>query len=77
MLLFRLNATPTSLAFVNVVVETASYLYITGFWKAKAEIPFIAKEYNEGIRKSNDLRRLLVALGVGWGFTGAVGYLAT
>ncbi|MCJ1460649.1 hypothetical protein MMC28_011031, partial [Mycoblastus sanguinarius] len=53
------------LSIFNVAASAAAYMYISGFWKAKAEVPFIAREYNEAIRKSNDLRRLLVALGIG------------
>ena len=52
----------------------AAYAHITGFWKAKAEVPFVTG-FNEGIRKSNDLRQLLVSLGVGWALTGAVGLM--
>lgn len=73
-LLFQ-GAAPALLASVNVAAETFASMYISGYWKAKAEIPFMT-EYNEAIRRSNDLRRLLIALSAGWAFTGAVGYLA-
>lgn len=71
-----LNAAPDMWAIANVIVEVFASIYIRGYWKAKAEIPFMT-EYNEAIRKSNDLRRLLSALGVGWAITGAVGYLTS
>ena len=61
------------LALVNVAGILAAYIHITGFWKAKAEVPFVTG-FNEGIRKSNDLRRLLVSLGIGWALTGVVGF---
>lgn len=70
-----LIAAPGLLALVNVAAEILVSMYISGYWKAKAQIPFMT-EYNEAIRKSNDLRRLLIALSAGWAFTGAVGYLA-
>lgn len=72
-LFFKPSASPL-LELVNVAATAAAYMHITGFWKAKAEVPFVGG-FNEGIRKSNDLRRLLVWLGVGWAFTGAVGVL--
>lgn len=72
-LLFEPSASPL-LELVNVAATAAAYMHITGFWKAKAEVPFVGG-FNEGIRKSNDLRRLLVWLGVGWAFTGTVGFL--
>ncbi|KAF6231665.1 hypothetical protein HO173_010197 [Letharia columbiana] len=71
-----LSAAPELLASVNVAAEISASLYISGYWRAKAEVPFMT-EYNEAIRRSNDLRRLLIALSAGWAFTGAVGYLAT
>lgn len=74
--LLFLIAAPGLLALVNVAAETFTSLYISGYWKAKAQVPFMT-EYNEAIRKSNDLRRLLIALSAGWAFTGAVGYLAS
>lgn len=74
--LLFLSAAPELLAAVNVVAGTFTSMYISGYWKAKAQVPFMT-EYNEAIRKSNDLRRLLIALSAGWAFTGAVGYLAT
>lgn len=55
-----------------MAATAGAYSHITGFWKAKAEVPFVTG-FNEGIRKSNDLRRLLVSLGVGWVLTGALG----
>lgn len=70
-----LIVTPEVLALVNVAAELSVSRYISGYWKAKAQIPFMT-EYNEAIRKSNDLRRLLIMLSAGWAFTGAVGYLA-
>ena len=70
------NAAPELVAVVNVVAGTFASMYISGYWKAKAQVPFMT-EYNEAIRKSNDLRRLLIALSAGWAFTGAVGYLET
>lgn len=63
------------LALVNAIVDVSVSMYIRGYWKAKAEIPFLT-EYNEAIRKSNDLRRLLIALSAGWAIIGAVGYLS-
>ena len=71
MTFFKTNVTPI-LALVNVAVTAAAYVHITGFWKVKAEVPFVTG-FNEGIRKSNDLRRLLVSLGIGWALTGVVG----
>lgn len=71
-----LSAAPELLASVNVAAEISASLYISGYWRAKAQVPFMT-EYNEAIRRSNDLRRLLIALSAGWAFTGAVGYLAT
>lgn len=59
------------LALVNVAAIAAAYMHLTGFWKAKAEVPFVTG-FNEGIRKSNDLRRLLVSLGAAWAVTGVV-----
>ncbi|CAF9921034.1 MAG: hypothetical protein ALECFALPRED_001693 [Alectoria fallacina] len=70
------NAAPELVAVVNVVAGTFASMYISGYWKAKAQVPFMT-EYNEATRKSNDLRRLLIALSAGWAFTGAVGYLET
>ena len=70
-----LIAAPEVLALVNVAAETCASVYISGYWKAKAQVPFMT-EYNEAIRRSNDLRRLLIALTAAWAFTGAVGYLA-
>ena len=58
-------------ALVNVAGMLAAYVHITGFWKAKPEVPFLTS-FNEGIRKSNDLRRLLVWLGSGWVLMGLV-----
>lgn len=72
-LFFKHDITPI-LAVFNVAATGAAYLHITGFWKAKAEVPFVTG-FNEGIRKSNDLRRLFVSLGIGWAFTGMVGFL--
>ncbi|KAF6232641.1 hypothetical protein HO173_009080 [Letharia columbiana] len=72
-LFFNPNVSPI-VALANIATTAAAYMHITGFWKAKAQVPFVTG-FNEGIRKSNDLRRLLVSLGVGWTFTGAVGYL--
>lgn len=71
-----LSAAPELLALVNVAAEIFTSLYISGYWKAKAQVPFMT-EYNDAIRRSNDLRRLLIALSAVWAFTGAVGYLAT
>lgn len=66
---------PETFALVNVAAEIFTSMYISGYWKAKAQIPFMT-EYNEAIRKSNDLRRVLIALSAAWAFTGVVGYLA-
>lgn len=74
--LLSLIAAPEMLALVNVAAEISTSMYISGYWKAKAQVPFMT-EYNEAIRRSNDLRRLLIALSAGWAFTGAVGYLVT
>ncbi|CAF9943744.1 MAG: hypothetical protein ALECFALPRED_001186 [Alectoria fallacina] len=70
-LFFRPNISQV-LAMANVAATAGAYSHITGFWKAKAEVPFVTG-FNEGIRKSNDLRRLLVSLGGGWAVTGVVG----
>ena len=70
MIFFKPDVTPI-LALANVVFTTAAYVHITGFWKAKAEVPFVTG-FNEGIRKSNDLRRLLVSLGIGWALIGII-----
>lgn len=72
-LFFRPSVSPF-LPLVNVATTVAAYTHITNFWKLKAQVPFVTG-FNEGIRKSNDLRRLLVALGAGWALTGAVGLL--
>ncbi|KAL2039516.1 hypothetical protein N7G274_007788 [Stereocaulon virgatum] len=72
-LFFRPNTSPV-LPFINVATTTAAYMHITNFWRLKAQVPFVTG-FNEGIRKSNDLRRILVVMGVGWAFTGAVGVL--
>lgn len=74
--LLLLIAAPEWLALVNMVAEIAASKYISGYWKAKAEIPFMT-EYNDAIRRSNDLRRLLIALSAAWAFPGVVGSLAT
>lgn len=74
--LLFLIAAPELLALVNVAAETFTSMYISGYWKAKAQVPFMT-QYNDAIRRSNDLRRLLIALSPGWAFTGAVGYLAS
>lgn len=66
---------PSSTIYVptlNVITTTLAYTHLTGFWKLKPEVPFVTG-FNEGIRKSNDIRRLLVAMAVSWGVTGAVG----
>ncbi len=73
--LIFLIAAPEVLALVNVAAEIFTSMFISGYWKAKAQIPFMT-EYNEAIRKSNDLRRVLIALSAAWAFTGVVGYLA-
>ena len=67
---FKPNVAPV-LALANVAAITAAYMHLTGFWKAKAEVPFLTG-FNEGIRKSNDLRRLFVSLALGWAFAGLV-----
>lgn len=66
--------TAVGLALINMVATAAAYAHITGFWKAKPEVPFVAG-FNEGIRKSNEMRRLLVALSTGWAFVGLLEYL--
>ncbi len=72
-LFFRPNASLV-ISFSNVAATAAAYMHLTGFWKAKAQVPFVTG-FNEGIRKSNDLRQLLVSLGVAWAFTGLLGAL--
>ncbi len=72
-LFFGLTAAPV-VATANVVATVAAYSHITGFWRSKPEVPFVTG-FNEGIRKSNDLRSLLIFLAVGWAFTGLAGLL--
>lgn len=61
------------LAVSNIAVTAAAYLHITGFWRLKPMVPFV-EGFNEGIRKTNEIRQLLVILGMGWAvFGGLVG----
>lgn len=57
---------------LNVTAVTGAYMHNRGFWAEKAEVPFV-EGFNEGIRKSKDVRNLLVVLGVGWGVMGIIG----
>ena len=53
----------------NVAVLAGAFVHNRGFWKAKAEVPFV-EGINEGIRRSKDVRDLMVILGIGWGVMG-------
>ena len=72
-LLFGLTDTPL-LAITNVINSVAAYVHVTGFWKLKLEVPFVVK-LNKGIRKSNEIRSLLIFLAAGWAITGLMGLL--
>ena len=71
MLFFGLAAAPV-LSIANVVSTGLTYVHITGFWRLKPEVSFVTG-FNEGIRKSNDLRLLFVLLGMAWAFTDLIG----
>ena len=59
---------------MNVFVLVGAFLHNRGFWKGKAEVPFV-EGFNEGIRRSQDVWDLMVVLGVGWGAIGLVGVI--
>lgn len=61
-----------ALPLINVLAIAAAFMHNRSFWKAKAMVPFV-EGFNEGIRKSGEIRDLLVALGAGWVVVGGVG----
>ncbi|MCJ1404490.1 hypothetical protein MMC11_007716 [Xylographa trunciseda] len=62
-------------ATLNVAVAglaLGAMLHVGRFWAGKARVPFVGA-YNEGVRRSEELRRLLGWLAMSWAATGVVG----
>ena len=49
----------------NAVVSYAARVHIHGYWRGKAKVPLVGN-YNESIDKTNDLRKALLWLSLGW-----------
>ncbi|MCJ1284678.1 hypothetical protein MMC26_004014 [Xylographa opegraphella] len=65
---------PTAAA-VNVSVAglaLAAMLHVGNFWRGKARVPFV-EGYNEGMRRTEELRRVLGWLAMSWAATGVGG----
>ncbi|KEF62161.1 uncharacterized protein A1O9_00133 [Exophiala aquamarina CBS 119918] len=60
------GTTSLVLSTANALGLALAYNHLTSFWQNKAKVPFV-KDYNDGIRASNNLRQLLAGLTVSWG----------
>ncbi|MCJ1390287.1 hypothetical protein MMC18_003145 [Xylographa bjoerkii] len=74
-LLTRPSLSAPIAAAVNVGVAglaLAAMIHVGNFWKGKARVPFVGG-YNEGMRRTEDLRKMLGWLAMSWAATGVVG----
>ncbi|MCJ1322162.1 hypothetical protein MMC15_007508 [Xylographa vitiligo] len=65
---------PTAAA-ANVAVGAltlGAMLHVGNFWRGKARVPFV-EGYNEGMRRTEELRRVLGWLAMSWAATGVGG----
>lgn len=59
---------------INIAVAVAAgmaRLHIGNFWQGKSRVPLVAG-YNEGMRKTEALRKLLGLLAMSWVMTGVL-----
>jgi len=49
----------------NALCVTLAYCHLASFWEGKAKVPLV-KDYNDGIRASNNLQRILMVLSISW-----------
>ncbi|MCJ1250738.1 hypothetical protein MMC30_007966 [Trapelia coarctata] len=55
-------------------IVLAARIHIGNFWKGKARVPFVGG-YNEGMKRTEELFRLLGLLAISWAITGVSDFL--
>ena len=68
---------PLIVAAVNIGiagVALGARVHIGNFWQGKARVPFV-QGYNKGMRKTEELRRILGWLATSWVITGVSNFM--
>ncbi|MCJ1439215.1 hypothetical protein MMC27_008606 [Xylographa pallens] len=74
----RPSISASTAAALNVGVAglaLAAMLHVGNFWRGKARVPFV-EGYNEGMRRTEELRKVLGWLAMSWAATGVGGLVA-
>lgn len=68
------GATVAAVNFGIAGIDLAARIHIGNFWKGKAMVPFVGG-YNEGMKRTEALSRLLGLLAISWTITGAIDFM--